>query len=236
MNFGKFSSHDLHLFLDLADAFDVEFLEARDVLLQAKERLFAPDCLKPAWSHLYELPILQHATQGVELLGGVEFIQQISKSQNQIQFMQDALNAFDAEMDAWEPNFAEKEEMRKSLAAIFAFSYSLMLSFRSLKIFGLYLNDLVAIVRDGGSRSEKALLAAVKIDQTILACPTINAYVSQRVLLSDDQFLKRLRRALVGKLTPREQKKLSADAFDSPSLKGSRCQQIKCKGFVPSFR
>ena len=206
MNFGKLSSEDLRLFLNLAEAFDMEFVEARNTLIQSKERLFAPDCLKPAWSHLYELPILQHVAQGVEPLGGGEFIQQISKSPNQIQFMQDALNAFDAEMDAWEPNPEEKDEMRKSLAAIYAFSYSLMLSFRALKIFGLYLNDLVAIVREDGKKSEKALLAAVKIDQTVLACPTINTYISQRVLLNDDRFLKKLRRALAGKLTPREQR------------------------------
>jgi hypothetical protein len=205
MNFGKLSSDDLQLFLGLADEFDREFIEAQDILVQKRDQLFAADCLKPSWSHLYELPILQHVAQGFPN-NGVDFIRQMVESPSQIQFAKAALDSFDAELDAWEPSEAEKDEMRKQLAAIFAFSYSLTKTFRSLKVFGLYLNDLVAIVRDGGDRAEKALFAAVKIDRTVLACPSINAYVSQRVLLNDEAFLKDLRKAEVGKLTRREQR------------------------------
>jgi hypothetical protein len=205
MNFGKLSSDDLQLFLALADEFDKEFIEAQDILIHKRDQLFAADCLKPSWSHLYELPILQHVAQGFPN-NGVDFMRQMAESTSQIQFAKGVLDSFDAELDAWEPNEVEKDEIRKQLAAIFAFSYSLMQSFRSLKVFGLYLNDLVAVVRDGGERAKKALLAAVKIDRTVLACPSINAYVSQRVLLNDEKFLKKLRGAECGNLNRREQR------------------------------
>ena len=206
MNFGKLSSDDLRLFLELADEFDNEFIEAQGILIQKQDQFFAADCLRPAWSHLYELPILQHIAQGFDQNNSADFIRQMAESPSQIQFAKGVLDSFDAEMDAWEPNEAEKDEMRKQLAALFAFSYSLTQTFRSLKIFGLYLNDLVAIVRDGGDRAKNALFAAVKIDRTVLACPTINAYVSQRVLLNDKAFLEDLRKAEVGNLTRREQR------------------------------
>ncbi len=206
MNFGKLSSEDLQLFLDLADEFDKEFAKAQDILIKSRDQFFAADCLKPSWSHLYELPILQHITQGFDKNHGVDLVRQMAKSPNQIQFAKGTLDSIEVELNAWEPSEIEKDEFRKKLAAIFAFSYSLAQTFRSLKVFGLYLNDLLAIVRNGGDRAEKALFAAVKIDRTVLASPTINAYVSQRVLLNDHAFLKKLKKAEEGKLTSREQK------------------------------
>lgn len=206
MNLGKLSSDDLRLFLFLAEKLESETIEAQQVLVEKRDSLFASDCLKPSWSHLYELPILLHVTQWLDPDERTDYLQQIANSPNQIQLAQESLLSFDADMQAWEPDEAEKEDLRTQLAAIFAFSYSLTQSFRALKIFGLYLNDLIAIVRGNGPNAEKAVLAAVKIDRTVLACPSINTYISQRVLLNDAAFLRKLKRAENGKLTSREQR------------------------------
>lgn len=205
MQIGNITAEDLQLFLGLSDLLFDEADEAQQVLIENAERIFAKDCARPLWCHLYELPIRQHAFHGLTFLED-DFIQQASQSPNQIQFMLESLQRTSAEIDDWKPTGEEKEALRTNLASIFALSYSLVRSFHSLQVFGLYLNDLVAIVRSREERSKWALLSAVKIDPTVLGCPSVGLYVSQRVLLNDSKFLRSVKRAIGGKFSALEQR------------------------------
>lgn len=204
MNLGNLSPSDLHLFLELSEAFLSEAEEAKGILSGRKEDFFAPDCKKPIWCHLYELPIREHAFQGAGFLGGESAIQRLAGSKNQITEAFSLLNEAGSEIDAWDPTPEEKEELRLILASIYALTFSLTNSFRALMTFGLYLNDLIAIVRKGGPEAEKALLSAVKIDPTAIGCPSAITYISQRTLLGDTKFLGKLGAAMKGKLSDAE--------------------------------
>ncbi len=204
MNLGNLSPANLHLFLELSEAFLSEAEEAKGILSERKEDFFARDCTKPVWCHLYELPIREHAIQGAELLGGDSGIQRLAGSKNQIIEASALLKEVDAEIEAWTPTPEEKEELRPVLASVYALAFSLTNSFRSLMTFGLYLNDLVAIVRKGEAGAEKALLSAVKIDPTVIGCPSAIAYISQRTLLGDAKFFAKLSAAMKGKLSDAE--------------------------------
>lgn len=174
------------------------------MLSDREKDFFAPDCKKPVWCHLYELPILEHALQGAAILGDGDAIRRLAGAQNQITEASSFLNEADAEINAWDPTPEEKEELRIVLAAVYALSFSLTNSFRALMTFGLYLNDLIAIVRQGGSKAEKALLSAIKIDPTVIGCPSAIAYLSQRTLLGDTDFIGRVGAAMKGKLSASE--------------------------------
>lgn len=206
MNLGNLSPNDLHLFIELSEAFLSEAEEAKGILSGRKDDFFAPDCKNPVWCQFYELPIRDHALQGAEFLGGEYAIQRLAGSNNQIIEACALTKEIDAEIDAWKPTPEEKEELRPILASMYALAFSLTNSFRALMTFGLYLNDLMAIVRKGEPGAEKALLSAVKIDPTVIGCPSAIAYISQRTLLGDTKFFGKLGTAMKGKLSVAEKK------------------------------
>lgn len=204
MNLGNLSSGDLHLFLELSETLFSGAAEAKAILSQRKEQFFAPDCKKPVWCHLYELPIREHAIHGAVLIGGEDAIRRLAGSENQIAEADALVKETTSEIDAWSPTLEEKEELRPVLASVYALSFSLANSVRALMTFGLYLNDLIAIVRKGEAGAEKALLSAVKIDPTVIGSPSAIAYISQRTLLGDTKFLGKLGAAMKGKLSDAE--------------------------------
>ncbi|MER2514471.1 MAG: hypothetical protein ABTQ25_18995 [Nitrosomonas ureae] len=198
------TADNLRLFLELSSKLIEEAEDAKAILYKREYEFFASDCGKPVWCHLYELPILQHALQGVDFLGGENAIQRLAGSENKIIEACVLVKEADAEIDAWNPTPDEKEELRPVLAAVYALSFSLTNSFRALMTFGLYLNDLIAIVRNGGPDAGKALLQAVKIDPTVIGCQSAITYISQRTLLGDTKFLGKLGAAMKGKLSDSE--------------------------------
>lgn len=204
MNIGNLSPSDFQLFLELSETLLREAEEGKEILSAREDDFFAPDCAKPVWCHLYELPIVEHAAKGVDFLGGETAIRRLAGSKNQITEACSLLDEAGTEIDAWNPTSEEKEELRPGLASLYALSFSLTNSFRALMTFGLYLNDLIAIVRNGGPEAGKALLSAVKIDPTVIGCPSAIAYISQRTLLGDAKFLGALGAAMKGKLSNAE--------------------------------
>lgn len=208
MNFGKITSDDLAMFLALSNSLLQEAEETRSILLKKSSDLFAPDCTKPSWCYLYELPLLEHAKQLAITLNDPEVIKRLAYSENQIKEAQSLIDEASVAIDAWKPSPEEKNELRKSLSAIYGLAHSLTNTFRSLMTYGVYLNDLVAVVSAGGKDAEKALLSAAKIDPTVVGCPSVITYISQRALLEDRKFLGKLARAISGGLTAPEQRSL----------------------------
>lgn len=173
MQIGKLSSGDLKLLLayypQLAGS---ELEEARPMLLAKEDLIFSADAPKASWCQLYELPADQHFVQVAVALSAGEVVREIAQSPNPILALPDAVAKQSAEIDAWEITEEEEAEYRKSLPVLFGLSVSVINSVRSLMIFGCYLNELIAKSREGGDIGDRALLSAVKIDPTVLGCPT----------------------------------------------------------------
>lgn len=203
MQLGQIPSEDLALFLSLPQQLFGEMEEARELLLSRKEVFFANDVVSPAWCHFYEMPIKDHAGLVLVSMMGSEVLQRLSEAPNQIQEMLAAAAEFQVELDGDDKELDEEtaNEMRKCWAALFGQVLSITYSFRSLMIFGSYLNDLIAIVRSGGEYAGNALLKAVKIDPTVLACPSVSAYYSAAVMQNNEKFLRKVRQAMNGKLS-----------------------------------
>lgn len=207
MQLGKISSDDLKLLLAYyPQLIGPELAEARQTMLEKKDTFFSEDATKVVWCHLYEMPAKQHFLAVAISLGAENAIREIAQSPNQIQALPVALDKAFAEIDAWEATAEEAAQIQKNLQSIFGLVTSVINSLRSLMVFGGYLNDLIATVRAGGEDADKALLSAVKIDPTVLGCPSVVTRMSRVVMLGEQGFLDDVRKAMAGNLTKREQK------------------------------
>lgn len=112
--------------------------------------------------------------------------------------MLSAVGRFNDELEADDEDLSddEKEIVRKSLQTIFGLTLSVMANIRCLLIFGSYLNDLVAQVRAGGPDADKALLRAIKIDPTVLGCPSVVQRLSRAAIESDKRFFSNVKGAV----------------------------------------
>ncbi len=207
MRLGNISSDDLQLFLSVPQAAFVELEEARQLLLDKKDRILAEDTIKAVWCHLYELPPKEHFVTVLHSISGTEILQEISASENKIQGMLSSVGRFSDELEADDDDLSddEKESLRKYLQTIFGFTLSVMASIRCLQTFGCYLNDLIAQVRAGGPDADKAMLRAIKIDPTVLGCPSVVQRLSRAAIEADERFFRDVKKALCGQLTKREQ-------------------------------
>jgi hypothetical protein len=206
MNFGKLSSADIRLFLNYFPLLSSQFEEAEASLHEDSDLLFAPNAEKPVWCYYYEKPIKEHLALVLHAFGSLDLLKSLGDAPNQITALPELLDAFQRDLDAYEPTEEEAVILRKRAALVYGLSYSVYCSLRSLQTFGLYLNDLIACVRAGGKTGDKALLQAVKIDPTVLACPSVATRISQAVLLKEMKFLRNVQLAMSGKLTKREQR------------------------------
>lgn len=206
MQLGKLSADDLCLLLSYSPQLFAEQEEARALLLEKRDKFFAADCQKPLWCSLYELPAKEFFVWATIAVGGEDVLKTIVAAPNQIQAMPAAIDVALQEVDEWEPDADEADVLRKNLGVIYGVMMAVMNSFRCLLIFGHYLNDLVAMVRTQGPAADRWLFAAVKIDITVLGCPSVMARVSRAVMEDDQEFQKKLRKAMEGKFTKREQK------------------------------
>lgn len=203
MKLAKIPPTDLRVLLGLLPQLEAEQRAIQAMLVERSGAIFARDCESPAWSHLYELPFLEHVSTVVVALGQQDLVRKIAAAPRQVE----ALVASIAELDEDDTEFspAEKEALRPKLARILGLSTSLVKSMRCLMAYGVYLNDLVALVRLGGPKGDQALLKAVRIDPTVLAAPSLQARFCRAVLEDDQKFLSTIKRAINGPLTKQQQ-------------------------------
>ncbi len=68
----------------------------------------------------------------------------------------------------------------------------------SIMVYKKSLCALIEEVRDGGEGSDAALMNAVRIDRTVVTCPSVAARISQAEAMGETGFFLRLRSALNG--------------------------------------
>lgn len=204
MQFGRLSVGDIRLVLSFLPLLEREAAEGRALVKEAGKSLFSGSFSKVYWCNCYELPFLDHLARYIAALELVEDVEKIASAPNHIEALGDLLRGMDAEIDAAFESATQEEleQFRESIPVLLALATSVLHSLRCLLIFGCYLNDLIAEARAG---DESALFKAIRIDPTVVGCPTAIVYISRAVLVDDKRFLGKLKRALDGKLQKREQ-------------------------------
>ncbi len=201
MKYGKLSSSDLADVINLAQFLESGYEELRAKYASTPEKLTPPGYIKPSWYEFYEMPFPQHIAHVVLYTDQVQDLKSFLASENPTKA---AIEYAKAQVSIEDDTPLDDAE-RLLLALVFGWGTSLRNSFKSLLTFGCYLNDLVAKAGEESKLSDKALFQAVRIDPTVVACSRIASRISLAVLRGDDNFLHKLRKAITGKLTKREQ-------------------------------
>lgn len=207
MIFGKISSDDLQLLLAEWPRIEAEVNEIRPMLAEDIGGMFSGVPVQGSWCQYYEMPFVAHIDRVQKTFGLAEHVQAIASAPSPIQeavrFTREVEKAFTAE------EVVGIEVARQLFPGVYlalGLSLSVYNSLRSLMVFGRSLNDLVCLVRANGRDADAALFCAVKIDPSVLGCPSVLSRLSRAVLTNDQVFLKALKRSLLGKLTKREDK------------------------------
>jgi hypothetical protein len=205
MRLGKLTPEDLQLYLTFVPLFEQMVKEGHAKVRQERDHWFNKDTLNPAWFHLYELPIEKHVTVINEYMGFDVEVKVMAATENP---PKTALETIQRELQEGESSetFQITDVDPNKRAMILGFGYSMYSTFQSLLAYGLYLNELVALVAKGGKDADGALFNAVKIDPTAISCNPLSVRISQAVLEDDQKFLNKLSRSFLGKKTKREHK------------------------------
>lgn len=200
MNYGKFSADDLRLFLTLLPILEEERGEVMQLVRANPAKYLSGPLSNGYWCGLYEIPILEHLGRFIGAAGLLDEVKKLGETPDQMRTVVAMVNKTDTDLD--DLSREESEEVQKVLPVAISLVTSIHHSFRCLLVFGCYLNDLIALARHG---DEKALFNAVRIDPSVVGCPSVVARISRAVLLEDRRFFAKLKAALSGKFQKREQ-------------------------------
>lgn len=202
MNLGRLSSEDLIILLDLLPLYEQIIKDGHVTIREKRSKIFSPKSVSPSWCHLYELPYNEHLARFIVGLGAEDELIKMAESDNPprtaIQELQKSIQSddgFDLQID---------ENSESEFGLIMGVTYSLYLNYKSLLTFGLYINEQVAIAKEGGIKGDKAIFNAVKIDPTVIGCPTVSRRISQAILEDDQIFIEDFQNAFRGNLTKRQ--------------------------------
>lgn len=197
--YGKLSGDQLRQLAELLpqlESLSREFRESLKSDPKAREAIYEEPLW---WAPLYELPYEQHLALFLTAMGLDKFVVAAAATSDPQQKILEA-----AKDDSLVDQAKLPEGMK--LGELIGFVFSLGRSLESLLVWGRYLNELVSAAREGDDAS---LFRAVRIDPSVVSCPSVAARISRAVLLSDIKFLRALRSAMEGR-TQKQAKYLRA--------------------------
>ncbi len=142
------------------------------------------------WWHYYEMPFNDHITWSVIILDWQDELKKAAASDDPQQAFMDFMHSPDADKD-WNGGFQGRFE-KKDLVAVIV---SILKTIKSIMI---YQKSLSALVEEVSQGHDKALFNAVRIDPTVIGCPTIMHRVSIAAMKGDKSFIRDLKGALDG--------------------------------------
>lgn len=180
------------------------------------ETLFSVDAEYVGWCYLYELPVKEHMALAMAInlqnLGDflsteqvVEWMSQLTNAPSQIgeiPKIHEHIGQHFTLAPAPTPTIAQKLEFQSSIAPLLGNVQSISNSLRCILYHGCFLNELIERVRSG---DDAALFSAVRMDATVIGCPSVVQRISKASLLKDGKFFNKLKSAINGKQTKREQ-------------------------------
>lgn len=208
------TAEDLRIFLKFWPQIFVDAEEARQGMVEDKEKILGNDALPFSWCYLYELPIKEHVALALtsiaqnfdgmldseQVLG---WMRELASSRCQISELPKLVARIGQHFDEMGDISKEQaEKMLPSLAGTLGISWSLFNTMHCVLYHGCFLNELIERIRVG---DDKALFDAARIDATIISCPSVSSRISKATLLQDNSFFTKLKAAINGKMAKREQ-------------------------------
>jgi hypothetical protein len=144
-----------------------------------------------SWIKYYELPFKEHLAWGALILNFQDELRQAAQS---LDPQQTIFDLFEKKLDAdddWQGGFHGLFQMQDLLALLISVSKTI----KSIMVYQKSLSTLVEEVRSG---IDKSLFDAVRIDRTMIACPSILHRISFAEMTGDKKFFLHLKNALKG--------------------------------------
>ena len=159
-----------------------------------------------SWGWCYELPFMSHIAICIVALGLSEHLKQAAAQSDPQQSILD-----DAHKDLIEAHHPDFE-----LQDILALVMSMGKTVNSICLYGRSLSALVAEVRE--ENDLESLFKAVRVDRTVMNCPTVADCIAKAELRSDQAFFDKLQLALKGP-SKKQMASLSAMKFSFATLR-----------------
>jgi len=148
------------------------------------------------WAYLYEIPFIHLISLFLLSIISKAQLKRISKAEDPTQAFLDWVNS-----NPRAPRGFSK--WTKEEGALFiAITMSISFNFQSLKMFGRYLNDLVANAKE----NDEALFDAILVDRCVLTTITASRRIARAMLVNDGEFFDHLVKAIKGTRPRRPEK------------------------------
>lgn len=148
------------------------------------------------WAALYELDVKELNIVSAAVMGLLEPLAQAAREGlNLNQFMlEEAIR--EAASDTTDEDYEGGHKGLFSMTDVFAIHYANMGMMFGLFYYGQYTNDLVAKAKQG---DDDAFFKAIRVDSTILSCPSFAARLARARIFGEKNFMLRLHRATKSK-------------------------------------
>ena len=192
--FGKLTADQLVTLLRWQPVLEETQHDLRQRFRENPERLenLTPDGL--VWNNAYEHPIDHHLGLTAQLMGLSSRAREAALSDDP---QQTVLNWINDDTTDCSPDHAIVGE-RNTFGYAVGLLWALLSSFDCAQTYGAYINDLVAIAREGGAQGDKALCCAIRVDPTVVCTPTAARRLSQAVIVGDEDLLADVQLAMKG--------------------------------------
>ena len=141
------------------------------------------------WAQLYEVPFVQSMAYAIYAFGMADHYLKLANSPDPQQAILDDMEEFeDLEWDGGPGGQFSKGDLISLVTVMQRNVLSIM----------VYQRSLAALVAEAREGNDDSLFDAIRLDATVVTCPTAAKRISKAVLLGQKMFLIRLRSALKG--------------------------------------
>jgi hypothetical protein len=160
---------------------------AKKMSAERLAKIFDKECV---WSELYELSFEEFLAVFIFSIGKLNDLLDAAKSENPSQAFFAKASKWDMDEDLELPEGIEEKHL-------FLLTYALQRQILSIMLFHRPLSRLVAEAAAGNVES---LFLAVRLDRSVVACPSIALRIAKAEFTQDNRFFLHLRSALKGPL------------------------------------
>lgn len=191
------------------------------------------------WAEVYELPLTQHIALLVYAFGRVQKMKDIAQAPDPQQATLDWAETDDlGDWNGGEGGVFKKKHLVGLVVALQ----------RSILAIMLYHRTLSALVEEVRAGNEASLFLAVRVDRSMVACPTFADRIARAELENDKDFFRHLRSALKGPSKKHWEayqdlryalyllRELGFDQMSDAQLEDLLVQQLKLYPNLPSAR
>ena len=142
-----------------------------------------------SYSVVYEWPFIQHLSMMALALGMDENVKAMATAPDPQEAALSELKKDDSVEDRTQhPEFSDE--------GILALTYSIGRTIQSMATYGRSISSLLQDVRE--NNNQDSLFKAIRMDRTVVGCPTAMTYISKAQIRGDTAFFGHLRNALKG--------------------------------------